>query len=176
MLCAAFLADGCATSAVWGKKDCKPSVNGNLSLAFAPEKHDFLVKYDELRGTNVKTSTTKSYWLFAYSDNPPKSHGPDVVQDTDSPEMTAIPILKWNDPMPKTGYSAIYFPREGTFDLYHDGVDIGRFTLPNYSTPGRRVTFSRVLLTPPAIIADTLMVGGIIAIYAAPYVAEAYTR
>ncbi len=154
MLGVSFLTGGCATHALWGVKDCKPSTNGNLSIAYTPEKHDFLVKYDEL--TNAKSPETISYLLLAYSDNPPKNHRPVFVQETELPELTTIPILKENDPVPETGYSAMYCPLQGTFDLYHEGVDIGRFTLPNYSTPAEKATVTRVMLTPPAVIADTV--------------------
>lgn len=166
MLCAAFLAGGCATPAVWGIKDCKPSANGNVSLAFAPQKHDFLVKYDELRGYIDKTPHSNSYWLFAYSDNPPKNCRPSSVQETDVSELVTIPVLKWNAPVPETGYSAIYFPMQGTFDLYHNGVDLGRFSLPTYSTERKPANFSRVILTPPAVIADTAIAGCILGFFA----------
>jgi hypothetical protein len=157
MLGAAFLTGGCATPALWGVKDCKPSANGSLSISFAPEKHDFLVKYDEVRGLNTKISEKKSYWLLAYSDNPPKNHRPAFVQEADLPELAVIPILKWKDPVPETGYCAMYIPLQGTFDLYHNGVDLGRFTLPNYSTERQPANFARVVLTPPAAVADTAL-------------------
>lgn len=169
MLGVVFLSGGCATHALWGMKDCKPSDNGNLSIAFAPEKHDFLVKYDELLGLDTKTPQTKSYWLLAYSDNPPRNHRPATVQETELPELTTIPILKENDPVPETGYSAVYSPLQGTFDLYHEGVDIGRFTLPNYSTTAQKATVTRVMLTPPAVLADTVMVSTVVALYTSPY-------
>jgi hypothetical protein len=167
LLGAAYLTGGCATHALWGVKDCSASDSGNLAIRFAPEKHDFLVQYDELRGK--KTKATECYWLYDYSDNPPKNHGPASVQDTDFPKMTMVPILKVNDPVPETGYSAMYFPLEKTFDLYHDGVDMGRFTLPSYSTPAGKVTATRVMLTPPAVLADTVMVGTVVALYTSPY-------
>jgi hypothetical protein len=63
--------------------------------------------------------------------------------------------------VPQTGYSAISFSGTGwsTFDLYHDGISIGRFALPSYSTDRKPANFTRVMLTPPAVIADTAIVG-----------------
>ena len=161
LLILAGFGSGCATPALWGVKDCSAADQPHLALSFAPEKYDFLVSYTEQRGWSYKPAQTNLYWLFAYTDNRPKNNRPSFVQDTNIAGLTPIQILKPNQPVPQTGYSAVSFSSSGwsTFDLYHDGVDIGRFALPSYSTDRQPANFTRVMLTPPAVIVDTAIVG-----------------
>jgi hypothetical protein len=162
---------GCATPALWGIKDCSPAPQPHLAMAFASDKYDFLVTYAEKRGSTGKQVQTNSYWLFEYADNRPKNHRPTFVHDPDLAKLTPLPILMPKEALPETGYSARYFISEGstTFDLYHEGVDIGRFTLPNYSTGAQPANFTRVVLTPPAVIADTAIISCLVGIFAFAY-------
>jgi len=167
MLCIAALSGGCvATPAVWGVKSCAPAPEPHLAIAFAPDKYDFLVTYSEQRGWSSKPVQTNSYWLLAHADNLPTNHRPMLIQDANMPGLVRVPVLKANEPVPNSGYSAISYPTLGipTFDLCRNGVDLGRFTLPSYSTDREPANVSRVLLTPPAVIGDTVVVAGGVAI------------
>ena len=173
-LCVGLLSGGCATRALWGLKDCTPTPDPQIGLAFSPDKYDFLVTYHEQRESE-KFTRTNAYWLLANIDHPAGNHRPAFIQGTNLPALVTIPIFKWNEPLPEAGYSARVFVN-GAFELYHNSVDIGRFWLPNYSTPAEPATASRILLTPPAVLADTLIVSSIVAIYVSPYVLEAYAN
>src|ERR1700743_1723475 len=93
LLCAALLGGGCATPAVWGVKDCSPAESPNVSLAFNPRNGDILVRYEQqtLSAWNNPTET-KYYWLFSYSDNPPKGRRPEFIDNTNVPDLVQIPV------------------------------------------------------------------------------------
>jgi hypothetical protein len=175
ILCITALAGGCATPAVWGIKTCHPASNPSLSLAFDSKSNDILVKYEEQRASS-KSVQTRFYWLLANADNPPKNHRPHFVNEVNSPDLISVPVITcgMTNSVPETGYGAKMLADERSFDLYRNGVSLGRFFLPDYSSPAQPATISRVMLTPPAVIADTLIVTGVAAVYLAPYALEAY--
>ena len=165
----AALSGGCATRAVWGIKDVHAATDPHLSLAYAPERYDFLVTYDETQGS-TKFVQTKAYWLFSTADNPRKNHRPDFAENTNFSYLVSVPVMtNLTNAMPDTGYSAALSTTFNTFDLYRNGVDLGRFQLPQYSTAAKPATVSRVMLTPPAVIADTVMESTLFALYTSPY-------
>jgi hypothetical protein len=173
MLCVTALAGGCATQAVWEVKTYHPADNPNLNLAFDPKSNDILVKYDEQRASS-KSVQTRFYWLFA--NNQPQNLHPSFVTEANWPALISVPVIDsvTTNCVPATGYGAKLLADESSFYLYHDGVSLGRFFLPDYPCQGQTMA-SRVMLTPPAIIADTLIVTGVTAVFLGPYAFEAYT-
>jgi hypothetical protein len=156
MLCVTALAGGCATPAVWEVKTCHPANNPNLSLALDPKSNDVLVRYDEQRASS-KSVQTRFYWLLANANNPPKNQPPHFVSEVNSPDLISVPVIEWvvTNSVPETGYCAKMLMDQRSFSLYHNGVGQGVFFLPNYPSPVQMKTVSRIMLTPPAVIADT---------------------
>ena len=167
MLCVAALAGGCATPAVWEVKTCHPANNPNLSLAFDPKSNDLLVKYDEQRASS-KSVQTRFYWLLA-NNNQPKNQPPHFIDEVNLPDLISVPVIEWvvTNSVPETGYSAKMLLDQRSFCLYRDGVIQDRFFLPNYPSPIQMKTVSRVMLTPPAVIADTAISVYMMWVYAA---------
>jgi hypothetical protein len=169
LLVVAAFAGGCATPAVWGVKERHAAMDPHLGVAFAPNNYDFLVKYDE-QGDKARTIQPRSYWLFAYADNPPKKFRPNFVDSTKLTDLVTVPVIANNrEPVPESGYCARLTDDQNGLDLYRNGVDLGRFLLPAYSSSPQPATVSRVMLTPPAVIADTVIVGTVVGIYTSPY-------
>jgi len=166
---------GCATPALWGIKQRSPAPQPRLVIQFSPEKYDFLVTYAEQEGLSHKSAGTNSYWLFAYTDNRPKNHQPSFIQDTNRAGLLPVPVIEPMDSAPTNGYSVVSYSNQ-TFDLYHEGVDIGRFDLPTYSTDRKPANFTRVVLTPPAVIADTAIISCVVGVVAFAYGGYAFVR
>lgn len=172
MLSLVLFASGCATPALWGIKSCQPAAEPYLSLTYDSQKSDILVRYNEQQEAS-KSVQTNAYWLLASADHPAKDSHPPFIKSADTSDLVTIPIIKWGDPLPETGYCARMMPGRQAFDLYHNAVDIGRFPLPCYSVHEPSTTW-RVMLTPPAVLADTVIVGGVVGVYASPYILQAY--
>lgn len=121
----------------------------------------------------VQIRPDKRLLVAASADHPTKDSHPPFIKSADTSDLVTIPIIKWGDPLPETGYCARMMPGRQAFDLYHNAVDIGRFPLPCYSVHEPSTTW-RVMLTPPAVLADTVIVGGVVGVYASPYILQAY--
>lgn len=175
MLCVTALVGGCATPAVWEVKTCHPAICPNLSLAFDPKSNDVLVKYNEQRASS-RSVQTRFYWLFANANNRPGNQPPHFVDEAKSPDLITVPVIDYvmTNTVPETGYVAKMLADERSFDLYSDGVDLGRYFLPDYPSPAQMKTVSRIMLTPPAVIADALITVGTVAALPQPYYLEGY--
>jgi len=159
MLAVAMITGGCATSTLWEEKSYRPYDNPHLSLALAPERQDVLVQYDE-RYSESKKLRHRAYWLFASTNAMANHVKPVFVKPAVGAGLMPIPLLaeaQGTNAPPFGGYVAVATPAEQGFDLWRDGVPLGRFYLPIYFT-APRATVWRVMTTPFAALGDMVVV------------------
>jgi hypothetical protein len=87
---------GCATPALWGRKDYFPK---DVTLMVSPQAGDILVRYNEDISTNSfhRSPVThefqpRAYWLMAHT-NAAKGFPPEFVDVTISNDWTSIPFV-----------------------------------------------------------------------------------
>ncbi len=91
-----LLTAGCATPALWGRKNYSPK---DVSLMVSPQAGDVLVRYNEEMFTNsfhpsriTHQFQPRAYWLFAHA-NAAKGYPPEFVDVTISSNWTSIPFV-----------------------------------------------------------------------------------
>src|SRR5258708_16335760 len=159
ILIAAMMTSGCATCKLWDEQSCHPADHPNLNLALDMKNREVLVQYVEQRAEANKYQR-RAYWLFASTNSIARSGKPVFVNPKDYTALIAIPLL---DEPPGTnapamsGYVAVATPAQQGFDLWLDGVPLGRYDLPVYFAKPR-ATVWRVAATPFAALGDTTII------------------
>ncbi len=136
---------------------------------------DILVQYDELSDTSGRIRR-RAYFLSPNLERirenkrpdfvkPALANGVEPIQLQDSPLSTA-------DPHPAPRIYAVIARGGGEFTLYRAGGTEGPYELPEYLKSNS--TAPRVLLTPLAVAADTVMVGLVASVVAAYGLAHGY--
>jgi hypothetical protein len=157
---------GCATPALWAKKDYQPSQHPRLALGLAQDGKDVLVCYDEQCGKTPDTQR-RAYWLFAYRAKNDEHRKPVFADPALSDRLEPIVVLELtNTNAPPKGYVARAEANCPEFRLWRDGEEVGYFKLPAYkgAPPAK---FWRVGLTAPAVAADAALVGAAIVVVGA---------
>ncbi len=163
MLGIAFVlgATGCATPALWSKKNrigsFKPSPKPNLVLFHSDLRGDVLVLYDEQidKKSGVKR---RAYYLFENKDIIQKGSAPNFVSPQETNSLAVIPIL------PDEGVAedqlrdlfAVTSDSPHQVTLYYDGGCVGTYALPAYQ--GTTHKWARIAVTPLAVGADGALI------------------
>jgi hypothetical protein len=164
---------GCATPAVWraGSFDryCEPARPPNLSLFDSSSPKDLLVEYSEMR-EETSSSVRRVYWLFENARRIQERRKPKFVPEAAAKGLVAIPVLQAPAAPDRSlagGRYAIVSTNDYAFTLYSEGKEEGAFELPVYADSSGRMR--QILLTPPAVVADAAIVGGIAGLACLPW-------
>lgn len=177
----AMLLTGCVTAKVWQPNNFagfhEPAEPANLQLFYSSQLHDVLVEYDERVGHKGVTRR-RAYWVEQNQTKEGKERSPHFVSLKEGEGLSPIPVLESiekADSSPNIGLVALSTNSFG-FQLY--GINenqnsgnlvkatmLGDHELPAYyDDSGRR---RKIMLTPPAVVADLSIIGGCAAIIAA---------
>jgi hypothetical protein len=170
----AMLLSGCATSAVWRAgqfaRYCEPAAPPGLALFHSSQRDDVLVEYSEGREGDNPSIHPRAYWLHENAKQIMERRQPKFVSPGQDQGLVAIPVLQASeipDPTVVSGRYALLSTNSYAFTLYTDGKEEGSYELPVHpDTSGRT---KQILLTPPAVIADTAMLAGVAALVSLPW-------
>jgi len=168
----AMLLSGCATSAVWRTgqfaRYSEPADPSNLSLFYSSQNQDVLVEYSEAREDD-DSIRRRAYWLHENAERLKERQKPRFVSLAQEQGLVSIPLVQsaaQPDSSLAEGLYAVVSTNGDAFALYTAGKKEGSYELPVYPDDSGRV--KQVLLTPPAVVADATIVGGVIAYYCLP--------
>ena len=167
-----ILLSGCATSAVWRAgqfaRYCEPASPPDLRLFHSREGQDVLVEYSESREDD-DSFLRRAYWLRQNEERLKQRRQPRFVSAEHETGLVSIPVLQppaVPDPT-LAGLYAVASTNGSAFTLYSAGKEEGSYELPVYKDESGRM--KQVLLTPPAVVADAVIVGGIVALATLPW-------
>ncbi len=172
-----MLASGCVTQAVWEDGPLaryrEPAPSPNLEIFCAKDKRDFLIEYDEARegGSSPKRH---AYWVLANEHRLEERKKPKFVSLERVKDLESIPLRERNlSQLPATNDSganwyAVLSTNNLTFTVYSGEDEVLIQDMPVYQDWSGRT--KQVLLTPPAVIADATVVGGLITYFCLPAV------
>ena len=168
-----LLLGGCTTSAVWQAGQFAryhdPASPPDLCLFYSSIGNDFLVEYTEIRENDGMT-TQRAYWLE-------REAGRKKPRFISGPQIHGLePVLVFSSPpsanlRPAESPYAVSSTNNLSFTLYRAGKSLGTYDLPDYADSTGRL--KQVLLTPPAVLADVTIVGGVVAWFSLPIVWQA---
>jgi len=168
----ALLLNGCATPAVWNAgsfaRYCEPANPPGLALFQSDSRKDVLVQYSEMREEGSSTRP-RAYWLFENEERIKERRKPKFVSQKPAAGLIAIPLSTNQTPPEVSNANARYAvvsTNQYAFTLHSVGQEEGFFELPVYVDSSARM--KQILLTPPAIIADAAIIGGIVGLACLP--------
>jgi hypothetical protein len=176
-----MLLTGCVTAKVWEPHNFagfhEPANPAKVQLFYSSQLQDVLVEYDEKVG-HTGATRRRAYWLEQYQAKEGKEERPHFVSVKEAQGLQAIPIaasIEKAESSPAIGLFATStnsfgFQLYGTSESQGDGALAGATILGDHELPayydsaGRR---RKIMLTPPAVLADASIVAGYAAIIAA---------
>ena len=171
LLLACIVTQGCTTQRLWEAKHFaeygEPSPKANLALAWSDRRRDVFVEYDEIAPRSGKL-VRRAYWLKENESHAKPVAKPKFVE-THAENLTPLNVhssAPKEAPPPDERY-AVAEHGGRHFRLYGiEGDNSDVHYLPVYCVDSGR--WIQVLLTPPAVIADSTVIGGILFLYVAP--------
>jgi hypothetical protein len=182
----AMLLTGCVTAKVWEPHNFagfhEPAEPTNVQLFYSSQRQDVLVEYDEKVGHKGATRR-RAYWLEQNQSKEGKENRPHFVSLTQAEGLQPIPVAASIEKAETfagiglfaTTTNSFGFQLYGTSENQNDGTlaraaILGDHEFPAYyDSAGRR---RKIMLTPPAALADASIVAG----YAALIAAYAYAQ
>jgi hypothetical protein len=177
----AMLLTGCVTAKVWQPHNFagfhEPAEPANIQLFYSSQTQDVLVEYDERVG-NTAATKRRAYWLDQNLTKEGRETRPRFVSLDRGQGLQRIPVFESKekaDSSPTIGLFAVSTNSLG-FQLYGMSENqnngflatatlLGDHELPAYyDDSGRR---RKIMLTPPALVADLSIIGGCAALIAA---------
>jgi len=170
LLVGCCLLNGCATISVWQGMNVtkEPALPTRLEVYHSETKHDFLIAYDEFRGT-AHEPRRRAYWLRENATNISHNHKPHFVPINQASSLSAVPVFEtFANARSATnahfvllgpnGYTFKLCDEPGASDVFGEIKDeIKSNELPSYvSSAGRAL---QIALTPVAVAADVSIVG-----------------
>jgi len=163
---------GC-TALLWKKSTFAtyyhPADPANLQLYYSDRRKDLLVQYDESREKEKKVQR-RSYWLEPNLTIVNDGRKPEFVAPTTLDGLTRVPLSATKPDTPPQGFKGLYVVSEThdpRFTLYSGTNELNACILPIYHDNEQIAV--KVLLTPPALVADATLVGGLIGLYVAAH-------
>ena len=167
-----LLLNGCATPAVWNAgsfaRFCEPANPPNLALFQSDSRKDILVQYSEMREEGSSTQQ-HTYWLYENEERIKEKRKPKFISEKAAAGLIPIPLSTNQTPPEASNANARYAvisTNQYAFTLYSVGQEEGSFELPVYVDSSGRM--KQILLTPPAILADAAIIGGIVGLACLP--------
>jgi hypothetical protein len=176
-----MLLTGCVTAKVWEPHNFagfhEPANPANVQLYYSSQRQDVLVEYDEKVGHKGATRR-RAYWLEQNQAKEGKEDRPHFVSLNEAAGLQQIPMaasIEKAESYPSIGLFAVTtnsfgFQVYGTSENQNNGplakvTTLGDHELPAYyDSAGRR---RKIMLTPPAVVADLSIAAGIAALIAA---------
>ncbi len=177
----AILLTGCVTAKVWEPHNFagfhEPANPANVQLFYSSQRQDVLVEYDEKVGHKGATRR-RAYWLEQNQAKEGREERPHFVSLKEAEGLQPIPTarsIEKAESYPSIGLFAVTtnsfgFQVYGTSENQNNGplakvTTLGDHELPAYyDSAGRR---RKIMLTPPAVVADLSIAAGIAALIAA---------
>lgn len=156
------LGSGCATTALWQSTDLEdwnePADDAHVQLFQTPDQKNFLVVYDEYSERHDSVHT-RAYLLDRNQKRILDRRAPYFTNTNFVHGLKAVPVYS-SSFVPGAGSPSL-FVVEGheCFTLYQN-ANTNAYDLPVYND-GRGKIY-RVALTPPAVIADATIIGGVL--------------
>jgi hypothetical protein len=159
----AVLLNGCVTTKVWEQKAFHvPAPESQLKLSVGAPSGDMLVEYDEVNERSDQVRH-RAYFLEANKHRLERGRKPRFVDPKRYPDLLPLDVFsESNSESPiELHPSDLYATRKGNvFILHVAGSDPTTHSLPVYFDGVTRTT--QVFLTPPAVLVDASIVGGVI--------------
>lgn len=159
---------GC-TAMLWNKSTFStyyhPAEPANLQLYYSDARKDMLVQYDETREREKKVRR-RSYWLEPNLTPANNGQKPQFINAVSLDGLTPVPLTATRPVSPPTDLKGLYVvceTHDPRFTLYSGTNELNSCTLPIYHANGQIAV--KVLLTPPALVADATLVGGLLGLY-----------
>src|SRR5579864_5624919 len=162
LLLALALGSGCATTALWQSTNLEdwnePADDAHLQLFQTADQKNFLVLYDEY-SERYDSIHTRAYLLDRNQQRIKERRAPYFTGTNLVHGLKAVPVF--SSSFVPSADSPSLFAVEGheCFTLY-ENANTNAYDLPVYNDG--RGTFYRVALTPPAVIADVTIIGGVL--------------
>src|SRR5262245_57008595 len=181
VLCGCEAVRDCSvTHKVWSNEEWRhfagPAPSPQLTIFETANGDNILVQYDEMSDTSGRIRR-RAYLLYPNLERiregkrpdfvkPAQVNGAKLIQLQDSPMSTS------DDAHPTPGIYAVLSRGGREFTLYRAGGREGPYELPDYLKSNN--TAARVLLTPLAVAADSVMVGLVASVVAAYMLANGH--
>lgn len=179
----AMLLTGCVTAKVWEPHQFarfhEPSDPTNLQLFYSNERQDILVRYDEIIDTSGAIKH-RAYWLERNRTKEGTEKRPTFVSIKNAQGLQPIPLVASVEEAGALTASGLYAVSTNgvSFSLYGTQEKnqvtssatptlIGEFELPSYYDSLGPI--KQVLRTPPALVADSVIAAGFVAVLGSPY-------
>jgi hypothetical protein len=186
----AILLTGCVTAKVWEPHNFagfhEPADPANIQLFYSSQIKDVFVAYDE-KIDHKGATRRRAYWLEHNQSKEGTERRPHFVSLKQGQGLPPIPVfesMEKADSSPGIGIFALT-TNSFEFRLYANSENqtngalakatlLGDYELPTYyDSSGRR---RKIMLTPPAVIADLSIIGGCAALIAAYAYAQSGTH
>ncbi len=159
---------GCATSLVWQEdqfaRHHEPASPPNLRLFYSSQTRDVLVEYVDLRDSDAATKR-RAFWLEPNAERLSAHRRPHFVSPAKDKGLLPIKLRAEPPGIKETSspedLCAVASTDGCSFTLYGGNKALGDYNLPKYEDASGRV--KQVLLTPPALVVDATIVGGVVA-------------
>lgn len=168
----AIFLNGCATKALWETGDFaryhEPKQPPELRLAYSERQQDVLVQYVERLESGARLRK-RAYWLYTEVPRIQQRHKPRFVSSSQARGLEPIPVVDsagLTNASSFCGMFAVVSTNGDSFALWATNRTLGSFDLPVYEDALGKT--KRVLLTPPAVVADITIVGAAVAIVTLP--------
>jgi len=172
---AALLLNGCVTPKLWEDTSFRePSTPANMQLFLHPQRRDILVTYDEVRDTGTRTRR-RAYYLNEHRRQRGGHGKPHFVRPPAPDRLKPISVASGTAAAGMTNEDlyAVALLGHGSFVLRSRGEDLVDFDLPVYPDASARAV--QVMLTPLAVVADTVIVCSIVGAVVAYFWAQSGT-
>lgn len=174
LLMVVALSSGCATKALWEADPFaryrEPAVPNGLRLA--RRGNEVLVRYQEtVEGKDLHRP--RSFWLQPNLARLEAKQKPVFAIGVPEDALTGMPLFDTQLPPPEKlppSYGR-WEEAQKTFSVVLDGKTLGSWTLPVYDDGSGRAKL--MAWTPPALMLDLTIVGGVIAYWALPGILQA---
>jgi len=168
------------THKVWNNEEwrhfAEPAPSSRLALFETAHGNDILVQYDEMSDTSGRIRQ-RAYLLYPNLQRIRENKRPDFVKPALANGVKPIRLqdspLSTADAHPAPGFYAVIAKGGREFTLYRAGGTEGPYELPDYLKSNS--TAARVLLTPLAVAADSVMVGLVASVVGAYGLAHGYS-
>ena len=175
MVGAALLLNGCVTPKLWEDTTFRqPSSQPNLQLFLHAQRRDILVAYDEVRDTGSRMRR-RAYYVNEHQRRHDGHGKPHFVSPPPANRLQTIPLVSFTAAAGMTNVDLYAFREAGStgYVLRSREEDLIQFDLPIYPDASARTV--QVLLTPLAVVADTVIVCSIVGAVAAYLYAQSGT-
>lgn len=165
--------NGCVTRRLWEEDPFarvhEPAQPLVLELFESKSTAAVLVRYSEWLETGGRCKT-RAYWLSADQEPQANPHRPKFVAANVTRNLTPIPMFpRLPDVLPTNGMRfAVMVTNPPGFQLYSGVEKHGAYQLPVYADAFG--TTMQIVLTPPAMVTDTVICGSVIGWYSLPLI------